>query len=158
MPRNFRFNQIDSRTPHAKGKSFSQRADRRDELLTGSTAGESIVKGKIKINGGGDAEADINFPVWFIESPHMTFGGEVSGSVDLTLGSFPIISAIVGRWTIKELDSTETRTFGRKFYTGCQLLISVDGTTDVIIHYQFTGTSITNPTGDLTTFTTDSAI
>jgi len=144
--------------PRARGKSIRQKNEDRNRQVEEAVAGEAIVKGKIQVNGGGDAEADINFPIWFTESPHMTFGGEVSGSVNLELGAFPVISAIVGSWNVKELDSTDSRSFGRKFYTGCQLLVSVDGFADVIIHYQFTGTSITNPTGDLTTFTSDSAV
>lgn len=145
-------------TPRAKGVGAMEKRQRELQQVARSTADESIVKGKITVLGGGDLAIDVVFPVMFTEEPHMTFGAAIKGTIDASAGSFPMVSVVVGQWNMLTPDATDERNIGRRFYVGAQLLIAVDSTLDMIAHYQFSGTAITNPTGSMTSLTTDSRL
>ena len=144
--------------PRLSGRPAAERRRRDLEQVQGAVSAESIVKGRLTVVGGGDVAVDINFPVLFTEKPHMTFGGEVKGTVDASAGAFPTISVLVGQWRLAVPDESDDRSFCRRFYIGAQLLVAIDGSIDVIAHYQFSGVAITNPTGSFGSLTTDSSI
>lgn len=145
--------------PKVAGVGAAERRRRQLDQVNDAIATHTIISGEITVVGGGDVAADINFPVWFVEKPIMTFGGEVAGTVDLTLGSFPLVSALVGKWDIQSLDAVQGGKFsGRMFYAGAQMLLSIDGASDIIVHYQFSGMALTNPNGTVSSFNVDSVI
>lgn len=115
---------------------------RQATLALGQAAQAQIfqVYGRVELQGVGEATFSSAFPVWFLDAPQVSFGGELSGNKALTTGSFPTISLIVREWQTK-------KRAGRLYYTGAEFVVKAGGTSDMtmIAHWQCEGTGLTNP-------------
>jgi hypothetical protein len=98
-------------------------------------------------DGGGEATHDVNFPVWFIEHPHFTFGFEMAADQVLTAGKYPTLSLGVLRWAMKPYPA------GVSYYIGATLVVVVGGVDKQVqlVHWQVEGKALRNPTGETTT-------
>jgi hypothetical protein len=99
------------------------------------------VYGRLEFQGPGETTANVTFPVWFfIDSPQFTFGAELGGNQAIEAGNFPRVNVMVRSWT------TTVRN-GVTYYTGAQLILVAEGSTDMtgIAHWQVEGTGLTNP-------------
>jgi hypothetical protein len=100
------------------------------------------VSGFIQVNGAGEALQDVNFPVWFVEKPTFTFGGELMDGHSPIKTKFPTISVMVARW------NKEKRGYAN-YYVGASLAIVTTGdvTQQIIVHWSTVGKAIRNPIG-----------
>lgn len=99
------------------------------------------IYGRIEFNGSGEATFDAKFPVWFfIDSPQMSFGAELTGNQAIAEGVFPRVNVMVQHWT------TTIRN-GVTYYTGARFILVVDGPDDMtgVAHWSMEGTGLTNP-------------
>lgn len=83
---------------------------------------------------------DVTFPVWFVDRPAFSFGGELMRDI-LEEGSFPTISAVVVGWTrVHELRP------GGGLYTGARLAVVASGREgeQMILHWQMNGKALTH--------------
>lgn len=105
------------------------------------------VQGFIEIIGSGEALLDVNFPVWFMDKPTFTFGGEMAPDQVLTTGQYPMLSVLVHRWRMKDYPN------GVSYYAGATLIIVTTGTDDqkLLGHWQAQGKALRNPTGETVT-------
>lgn len=115
---------------------------RRGQVERGKAVQAQIfqVFGRVEFTGAGETTFDAKFPVWFLEAPQVSFGGELGGNQILVAGFFPKISIMVRSWQT-------TRRSGHAYYTGAQFILVADGPTDMIgiAHWQCEGTGLTNP-------------
>jgi hypothetical protein len=97
--------------------------------------------GFVTVAGAGEVALDVYFPVWYIERPGMSFGGELDEGHSAVEGSFPTCSVMVGRWIL------ETRGELSKWYRGATLLIVTTGAEghQVVIHWHVEGKAMVNP-------------
>jgi hypothetical protein len=81
---------------------------------------------------------DVVFPVWFVDRPAMSFGGELLRDI-VEAGSFPTISVVVTSWT-KTYDVRP----GGGYYTGCTFAVVVSGREgeEMIVHWQADGKAL----------------
>jgi len=92
-----------------------------------------------------DAESlyDVNFPVWFVEKPSMSFGAELDDTQSPTAQAFPKVSIVVARWRKKQEDRP-----GDGYFTGAQLAVVISGPVagfKMIVHWQAEGQAMRNP-------------
>lgn len=75
---------------------------------------------------------DVEFPVWFVDRPGMSFSAELMRDI-LEPGNFPTISVVVVSW-VKEHDVRP----GGGLFTGCRLAIVASGRAgeEMIVHWQ----------------------
>lgn len=107
------------------------------ENLGAQAVRDGAATGFIDVEGQGECTANISFPVRFLEKPVFSFGLELAENVWLQWGSFPEYSVTVGAWTTEPAD-------GEPLYVGALLGIFVAGVDRSIVHYRFTGRSLTN--------------
>lgn len=110
------------------------------------------IQGFIEIIGSGEALLDVNFPVWFLEHPNFTFGGEMAPNQILTAGQYPMLSILVHRWAMREFPA------GVSYYSGATLIVVSSGADDqrLIGHWRAEGKALRNPGGE--TLTVDARI
>ena len=92
------------------------------------------------ITGAGESVVAVNFPVWFIDKPSMSFGGELDINEVLIDGAFPTLSALVKTWTTQVRD-------GATYYVGANLLVVSSGAPNqrMFVHWQMEGKALVNP-------------
>lgn len=116
---------------------------RRQELerVDNSSIKHTVVTGTVKVKGSGEVTVDFDFPVQFVEKPTFTFGAELGMNHSPVAGSFPVSSATVVGWNLKEKSDQ------RKYYIGCTLAVVALGATDqrVLIHCVFQGKAFRSP-------------
>lgn len=105
------------------------------------------IEGFIDLNGAGEALLDVNFPVWFLEKPLFTFGGELAVDQVLTAGQFPTLSMLVQRWQMKDYPNNVS------YFAGATLAIVITGpaTQRLIGHWQVQAKALRNPSGETVT-------
>lgn len=110
------------------------------------------IQGFVNIVGAGEAILDVNFPVWFLEKPLFTFGGEMAPGEVLTAGQYPMISMIVHSWVMKDYPNNVS------YFAGAHLIVVTTGsaTQRLIGHWQAQAKALRNPGGE--TVTVDGAI
>lgn len=118
---------------------------RRGQVESGKAVRAQVfqVYGRVELQGAGETTFDANFPVWFLEPPQVSSGGELGGNQILVAGSFPRINIMVRSWVTK-------RRAGAVYYVGAQFIAVADGPADMTIvgHWQCEGTGLTNPLFD----------
>jgi hypothetical protein len=107
------------------------------------------VYGRMDFSGAGETTFSTSFPVMFLESPQLSFGGELGANQILTAGKFPRVNVMIRSWST-------TRRAGALYYVGAELIVVADGPTDMvgIVHWQVEGAGLTNPlfgSGDVST-------
>lgn len=109
------------------------------------------MSGFVEVAGAGEGLVDINFPVWFLEVPVMSFGGELGPNEVLVDGSFPTLNVMVKSWV-------RTAKNGTDYYTGATLIIVTTGSVAqrATAHWQGEGRALVNPL--VITGSTDDAI
>lgn len=99
------------------------------------------IDGRIEFTGVGEATFDARFPVWFfIDSPQMSFGAELTGNQALNEGTFPTVNVMVQYWTTTIRNNIT-------YYTGARFIIVIEGDDDItgLAHWTLRGTGLTNP-------------
>jgi hypothetical protein len=127
------------------GASERRRGDLvRDANIRSTT---HVVSGFREIVGYGEVLIDVGFPVSFIQTPMFVNGTAMAAGSPLVEGSYPVVSAIVAYWDIREPDLELTGSTARKFYKGAQIALTATGVADqrLIFSWQFTGMAIANP-------------
>lgn len=107
------------------------------------------LQGFVQLDGSGETDVQVTFPLEFLEKPIFTYGHELAPNQSPERGAFPIASATVLSWVTR-------RTPGDNFtYVGANLGVVVLGQSDMvsILHYCFQGQSFSGPTGDNTSVT-----
>lgn len=102
------------------------------------------VQGHFTMNGAGEASIEVRFPVWFIEKPIFTFGGEMVEGESPTQTQYPTISVVVHRWILQEYP-------GDIHYFSGAILGPVSTGTEaqkLLVHWQCEGKALRNPTSD----------
>lgn len=122
--------------------SFFQRhreADRIEEFLTKNTS----VFGRVLVKGAGEVVVTVDFPIWFIERPNFSFGGELAEGDFIKEKSFPTVSGVIEEWVMKK----EQR-LGGGYFTGAKIIVVTTGKIDqnVWLHWRFEGKALSNPT------------
>lgn len=102
------------------------------------------VQGFFKLTGAGEKAVDVVFPVWFIENPIATFGGELAPNEFPDAGYYPTVSVVVLAWQM-EVKSEE-----RSYFAGATLGAVTTGKAGqvLIVHWQMEGKALRNPVGD----------
>lgn len=77
--------------------------------------------GAVQLDGTGEVDHDISFPVPFVDMPVVLGGGALQEGETLHAGQYPIISATPASWSVRELPG------GSRLYLGCRLAIVVTG-------------------------------
>lgn len=110
------------------------------------------VQGFLTVDGAGEAAVEVAFPVWFIERPLCTFGGEMAENESPEAGGFPTVSVVVLAWAFQDYPG------GVRYYSGARLAVVTTGRDghQMLVHWQAEGKALRNPVGD--TGTTDSTI
>ena len=115
---------------------------------------EHVIQGKFLIQGAGEANIPVNFPVYYLSAPHLTFGGELPDDSPPVPGLFPTISVVVLRWELDQRGREENESESRIYYRGANLGVVTTGPEglSLIVHWQVSGLAISNPvTGGETT-------
>lgn len=115
--------------------------------LDAVTGKEHAIQGFVEIVGAGEALLDVSFPVWFLEKPTFTFGGEMGPDQVLTPGQYPTLSILVHRWNMREYSNSVS------YFAGATLIVVATGsaTQSLIGHWQAQGRALRNPTGEVVT-------
>lgn len=113
--------------------------------------GSHRISGFVEVAGAGEVLADVNFPVWFIERPSMSFGGELGPNEPLEVENYPTVSVMVKSWAKRQKA-------GADYFTGATLIVVTSGPEKqrVIAHWQMEGRALVNPL--LSTGSTSDAI
>lgn len=92
------------------------------------------------VTGAGEAEREINFPVWFVNPPALSHGGEVEATTVLESGNFPWSSVMACGY------STQLRA-GVTYYVGCRVLLVMGGTPEQkgTLHFHVEGQALQGP-------------
>lgn len=117
------------------------------ERMDSATGRVHSIQGFMEIVGSGEALLDVNFPVWFLEKPTFTFGGEMAVDQVLTVGAYPMLSVIVHRWRMKDFPN------GVSYFAGATLIVVTTGTPEqkLIGHWEAQGKALRNPSGETVT-------
>lgn len=128
------------------GPQETRRSDiaRIDAFLIKSTR----TSGTVGTSGVGEATVEVKFPVWYVERPSVSFGGELAENEYLQEGQLPTVSVVVISW-VKALDN---RPAGG-YFVGAKLAVVTTGrvNTDsgqgqhMIVHWQAEGKAIRAP-------------
>jgi hypothetical protein len=113
----------------------------RDKDISQTIADYAIIPGRVMINAMGEAYADVNFQVKFVDLPYFTYGFETKEGDRTFAGESPTGTAHVSEWkTIERLPNGV-------FYTGAKIQIVTTGRfyQKMILNFQFAGTALTNP-------------
>lgn len=105
---------------------------------------DHFVQGHLTLAGAGEASIEVRFPVWFIEKPIFTFGGELAEGESPTQTKYPTISAVVLRWILQEYPGDI------HYWSGAILGAVSTGIPEqnLVLHWQFQGRALRNPTSD----------
>lgn len=128
---------------------FHSAIERRREELT-RMADFSIrptrIAGFDKVVDPGEVLFEVNFPVWFVERPAMSFSGELPEGVAPVDGKFPTVSVVVARWK----KSLPDRPDGG-FYSGAFLAVVTTGHAglEMLVHWQAEGKAMRNPAASM---------
>jgi hypothetical protein len=111
------------------------------ELAYRAQARDQRVYGRLEFKHPGEALFEVKFPVWFVEAPQFSFGGELTGNLSLDAGNYPKVNLMVRAWR------TITRD-GRDYYVGAEFVLVASGRTDMtgVAHWQCQGVALSNPT------------
>jgi len=131
------------RASFTKLNSASER--RRGELIRNSNVrgAPHVIPGFRELLGAGEILIEVSFPVNFIELPVFTYGASLAPGTELISGQYPVVSAVVAYWQVKqEGDSSEQ-------FVGAELAVTASGPTDqrLLLNWQFSGVALTNPVG-----------
>jgi hypothetical protein len=122
---------------------FDQRrgAVNRIEAMTGKV---HRVQGFFTLTGAGERSVEVDFPVWFVENPVLTFGGELAPNEFPEAGYYPTVSVVVLAWKLK------TPTPEVNYYVGAHLGAVTTGKAAqvLIVHWQVEARALRNPLGD----------
>lgn len=122
---------------------------RRSDILRNidTQATEHIVKGTTQINGAGEVTVNVAFPVVYIQAPIFTYGSELVPGNVLVEGKFPIVSAVIAYWDVRQPDLGKYGGPIVTHYRGAKLGCVISGPEDqqILLHWLFTGMAITNP-------------
>lgn len=110
------------------------------ETLDEQSVRNGTAAGFVELEGEGESTVEITFPIRFIEKPIFTVGLELAENVWLSFGSFPLWSATIGGWTTVAAEN-------EPLIVGALIGVYVNGAARSILHYQFQGRSLTNPSG-----------
>lgn len=107
-------------------------------------ADTTLVDGTVRVTGSGETTMDVAFPVWFAEMPVFLNGHSLESGHSPEDGNFPVASASVIAWDIRELSEQRT------YYRGATLGIVQLGKEDMVgfLHFMFHGVAFVNPTID----------
>ncbi len=102
------------------------------------------VQGFFTVTGAGEVSVEVDFPVWFIENPVITFGGELAPNEFPEAGSYPTVSVVVLAW------KKEDRPGDVSYFIGAHLGAVTTGKSGqiLIVHWQMEGKALINPIGD----------
>ena len=91
--------------------------------------------------GAGEVSIDVKFPVWFVEKPSMSFGGELEEGEFIQDRKFPTVSVVVVRWEKAQAER------GGGWFVGANLAVVTTGKKDhrMWVHWQAEGKAIANP-------------
>lgn len=108
--------------------------------LGAMSAGPTRCSGQFQLDGAGEAEVQITFPVSFSAKPLLSFSGEVRDGDILVSARMPSISMMVLRWTVEDNPPYSV------LYTGAVLGVVTSGPpgTRMYATWHMDGTAFTN--------------
>lgn len=113
----------------------------RIESMTGKV---HRVQGFFTLTGAGELSVEVDFPVWFIENPICSFGGELAANEFPEAGFYPTVSVVVLAW------KKEDRPGDVSYFSGAHLGAVTTGKAGqvLVVHWQMEGKALRNPLGD----------
>lgn len=109
--------------------------------LRSMSAGQTRCSGQFMVDSSGEIEAQISFPVKFVDKPLLSYSGELrEGDVNIT-SKMPTIRMIVTGWIL------EDRPPYQALYTGAVLGAVIDGPpgTRLLATWHMDGVAFSNP-------------
>ena len=105
-------------------------------------AQDHTVTGQFLLNGPGEAEFPVIFPVTFTDMPFFLSGVSLPATEKVLVGSLPVVTSFMFNWTIEERPA-----MGLRLYKGCSMGVVADGPPGMkaIVHWSLSGTCLTNP-------------
>jgi hypothetical protein len=117
---------------------------RREELtrMADFAVKPTRIAGFDKTVGPGEVMFEVNFPVWFVERPAMSFSGELPENVAPVERKFPTVSVVVAKWKMVQAERPDGG-----FYGGAFLVVVTTGHAEleVLVHWQAEGKAMRNP-------------
>lgn len=94
--------------------------------------------------GVGETTIDVEFPVWFVHKPAMSFGGEMEVGESIEAEHFPTVSVVVVTWTKAQEDRV-----GGGWFIGARLAVVTTGRDGhkMWVHWQAEGKALSTPSG-----------
>lgn len=119
-------------------KANQSNQNRIDEFLIKTT---SVCGRDLTVNAG-EVIIEVNFNVWFVERPTMTFGGELDANDFVADTQFPTVSGVVTEWVMKQAER-----LGGGYFSGCRFAAVTTGKADqrVWVHWRAEGKAMVNP-------------
>lgn len=119
------------------------------ENLAEQTVRNGQLQGFVQLDGSGETDVQITFPMEFAEKPLFTYGHELGPNQSATRGAFPIASATVLDWIVRKAPGDND------IFIGAHVGVVVLGPPDMIsiLHYCFQGQSFSGPSGGQTSVT-----
>lgn len=108
----------------------------------GVLGGPQTLSGKVLVQDAGEVALTLDFPVVFIEEPHMGFGGVMDVGQAPVVSNFPTVSAVILRWkTYNSGPLTQ--------YIGATIGIVTTGDKDhrMWVHWSLDGRGVTRDNG-----------
>jgi hypothetical protein len=122
--------------------AFSPFENRRAEVDRQDAMGISNhrISGFLTVLGAGEVAVDVPFPLWFVEKPAFSFGGELAEGHSAEALNMPTVSCVVLRW------ATQTREMAT-YWTGANLAVVTTGKEDhsMVVHWHMEGKAFVNP-------------
>lgn len=129
----------------ARGSAMAQRAmeQRRGTIsrIHDVTVKLHRTSGFVTVQDPGEVALDVHFPLWYVERPGMSFGGELADGHSAEATNFPTVSVVVLRWL------KQTRGDIGQWFTGATLGIVTTGREGhkMIVHWHAEGKAMVNP-------------
>lgn len=119
------------------------------ENLVEQSVRNGQLQGFVQLDGSGETDVQILFPMEFLEKPIFTYGHEMAPNQAAQRGAFPIASATVLNWITRKTPGEN------EVYVGAHVGVVVLGPPEMIsiLHYSFQGQSFSGPSGNNTTVT-----
>ena len=106
------------------------------------SVGTTRLQGRTQVLGVGEVSFDVDFPIKFIEVPHLSFGAELDKTSVATATKFPTVSVCVTDWR------NEDQSLGHEgLYIGASLGVVVGGQAGqaIWVHWTFDGKALRTP-------------
>lgn len=112
-----------------------------EQLREDMGASKTKLTGELKVNGAGETQVQVTFPVKFTEKPFLSFGAELLEREPILPGFLPTISVVVLGWITEERPPTS------RLYVGAKLAVVTGGAAyqKMSVHWTVEAMALGNP-------------